>query len=214
MADLFLTKTQLEDLFWRMTMIALGYNPDDYVDIPADPDDPESEPITVDPVTMPVRLAWLTAGTPAWGITEDVTFIHIGEADHDINKQIDVSYNQNSEDVSLADQSSSQTRVLNISWIFYGPNSFDNAFMFKRKLFDPSIRGITSPYLINLVPNVTAPQRRPEMFSGQWWERTDLLNVQFNELVKFTTAVPYIQSSAITIKTESGDDRDVNVEPE
>jgi hypothetical protein len=179
LADLYLTREQLEDLFWRLTTQILGFDPD----LPTN--------------ASKVRISWPTDGAPTWKITEDVTFIRIGEQDDPINILRDTLTESNGPSTGI--QSTGQTRVIRVHWLCYGPSSFDNAFKIRNLLFAQQYREPLSVNQIYLIPEIDTPRRLPELRSGQWWERTDLA-ANFNELIRFETTVPLIESVEVTIK--------------
>ncbi|TWH46335.1 hypothetical protein [Sporomusa sp. KB1] len=191
MADLILTTEQLEDLFWKVTMLMLGFNPDEY----NDPDNP--------PTFMPVRISWPTEGAPAWKIHEDVAFLRIDEEDDEINILRDNVLQAGDED--SANQTTGQTRVIRVHWLLYGPNSWNNASKIRRLLYDEPYREPLTANQVFLIPRVKTPQRLPELFGGRWWERADVA-ASFNTLVRYDSTVPYIKSAEVTIQSnpESG----------
>lgn len=191
MADLFLTTEQLEDLFWKVTMRILGYDPEVY----NDPDHP--------PASMPVRISWPTDGAPAWKIDEDIAFIRVGEEADDINLTRDTILSERDED--SADQLTGQTRVIRVHWLLYGPNSLNNASQIRNGLFVDQYRSQLTKNNMYLVPRIKTPQRLPELYGGRWWERADIA-ASFNELIRYDSVVPYLKSADITVSKspESG----------
>lgn len=185
MTDQFLTRKQLESLFWRVTIQMLDL----------DPDLPKN--------AGSVRNSWQTCGAPAWKIDENVTFIRIGEQDDDFNILRDTVYQGLDKD--FAQEVTAYTRVLRVHWVIYGPDSFDNAFRIRNRLYNAQFRQPLADKQIYLIPRIAAPRRMPELFNGQWWERTDLF-ANFNELVRSDTTVPYLKSAEVIVKSspESG----------
>ena len=181
MADVFLTLKQLENLYWQLTMQILGYDPADY-------ENPKK--------STPVRIAWPADGSPAWKRDEDVIFLRIGEDDDPFNKLRDTTFTQSNED--YATQATSYTRVLNVHWVCYGPNSYDNAFRIRNALYDTKQKEFLGVNKIYLIPAIESPRRSPELFVGQWWERTNLM-AKFNELIKLDTPAPYLKSATVEV---------------
>jgi hypothetical protein len=184
MADTVLTLNQIENLFQRITTIMLGLNPDlpEYAD--------------------KVRIAWPAVGAPGWKRTEDIAFIKINNAPDPINIQRDVVYSQI--DIDNAKRKVTYTRVHNIMWTFYGPNSFDHADLVRSSIFLPQIREEFEKSNLFLVLDVSTPNRAPELFQGQWWERTDL-TAYYNEKVVRDGSVPYIKSTNVRTYTPKGE---------
>ena len=179
MADTILTIRQLEDIFQRITTEILGLDPNDTAN------------------ASKVRIAWPTCGAPAWKITDDVVFIRVNNADDPITRQRDVEYS--SIDADTANKKVHYTRVHSIKWILYGPNSFDNAETVRNGLYLPQFKEGLAKNNLYLITDVPAPVRIPELFNGQWWERTDL-TAAFNGMVVRITTVPYIKSADVIIK--------------
>lgn len=196
MAESFLTMKEFEKLFWRLTTLMLGF----------DPAKPEH--------AGKVRISWPRNGSPAWKITDDVTFIRVGEEDDKYNVIRDTLY-QSPNDDSLQ-RTDAYTRVIRVHWLFYGPNSYNNAFRVRNALFDEQYREVLSNKRIYLIPVVDTPNRAPELFGGQYWERTDM-SARFNELVSTVNDVPFLKSADITVKSspESGItlNKDASVNP-
>jgi hypothetical protein len=140
-----------------------------------------------------------------------VAFITVTEDDDPINKQVDVVRTPN--DVDTVAETSGMKRVLSVSWVFYGPTSYDTAFHIKRKLFQSSYNSFLAPYKIYLVPSIKAPVRIPEIYAGQYWERTDL-KVQFNSLSTFDELIAYIKSAEFKIVNNRGEEKDVFINTE
>lgn len=179
MADKYLTLKQLENLYWRLTTQILGCDPANTAHAKV------------------VRIAWPTEGSPAWKRDEDVVFVRISESDDDYNRQRDTVYEV--KDTDNAWQRTAQTRVLQVTWICYGPNSFDKAFAIRSALYTPQYRETLAGNGIYPVPAFEAPRRAPELFAGQWWERTDL-TARFNAHIRIDTTIPYLRSADITVK--------------
>jgi hypothetical protein len=191
MADLFLTRKELESLFWQATMQMLNLNPDL----------PEH--------AGRVRKSWQPGGAPAWKIDDNIAFIRIGEQDDAFNILRDTVYQP--EDDEYARELTGYTRVLRVQWVLYGPDSFDNAFRIRNRLYMTRYRQPLTDNQIYLIPRVATPRRMPELFSGQWWERTDLA-ADFNELVQSEQKVAYLQSTEIQIAGKRSLDASVNEE--
>jgi hypothetical protein len=55
---------------------------------------------------------------------------------------------------------------------------------------------------IYLIPGTDTPQRLPELFSGQWWDRADL-DLYFNSLVEWDEPVNAIKEVPVTVSKNS-----------
>lgn len=183
-ADIFLTEEQLDDAFTDITMRMLGYNPADY--------GTDEHPSA----TSPVRTAWPADGAPAWGITEDIAFLRVYEVDSAYNRQREVKYLPYDNDKQV--QETTYTRVVQVDFVLYGPNAFDNAAALRDKVYYQDFHDILALQNLYLVTDIAAPRKAPENHNGQWWRRVDL-SMQFNELVARNVLEPYIHSAEITV---------------
>lgn len=192
----FLTQVELENLFQLATLLSLGLDPADYKPDLLDPDK------IIPPI--PVRISWPQDGMPGFDITENVIFIRVGEQDQDVNRQVNVITAPIAHDTNNMSEVIGRTRVLNVTWICYGPLAYDNATRIFNSLPLPVFHNTLSPGKIFLVPVAESPVRRPELYNGQWWNRADF-QAQFNNKVESGSTIPYIQSADVKIINERGE---------
>ena len=191
MADTVLTLKQIEDFFQELTCNILG--------IPLlDNTDPENPvPINQDKV----RIAWPTTGAPAWKITEDITFLQITPVNDPYMQQ------RHTEHVNTGAGNINQliqyTRVHEVQWICYGPNSYEHAETIRNGIYLTEFKDLLGAQNLHLILDVPAVKRSPELYNGQWWQRANL-SARFNELVIRTTSVPYLVGTDIKVITEKG----------
>jgi hypothetical protein len=182
MADIINKLKEIEDLFQRVTTQILGINPETNGDR--------------------VRISWPSIGAPSWKREEDVVFIGVSSSSGDIIQQTDVSYKAiNNYD---SKRTSSYTRIISVRWIFYGPNSFDNADKVQDALVGTSYAEEIKKHNLYVILDTVAPVRAPEPFNGQYWDRTDL-DVSFNEAITREGITPYIQSVNVIAYNEKGE---------
>ncbi|WP_289141548.1 hypothetical protein [uncultured Brevibacillus sp.] len=174
MSDIALSLTAIEDIFQACTLKILGL-------------DPEAEENQ-----NRIRIGYPADGAPAWQRTDNVGFIIVSPANDPYAQQVERSYSQTSE--TTADNISSYTRVHQVQWTFYGPSSFDDADRVRAGLFRSPL--LFSP--MHLVTDVPTPVRLPELFGGQWWERTSF-TAKFNEKVVRSSTVHYIEAAEIKV---------------
>ena len=189
--DTYLTLSEIGVLFQSLTMSILGLDPTNWNAYSASP----STWIGAVPANpyYNVRLAWPTEGAPAWKITEDVVFLQCIEIDDSYNRQRETSF-----DLSNSNQATSYTRVIQVSFIIYGPNSFDNARKIKDSIFYQQNHDTLASNNLYMIPDIIAAMRSPELFEGQWWERVTM-NMSFNEFIVSNTSVLSIESAVITV---------------
>lgn len=180
--------TTLEDKFRQATLEVLGL---------ADDSTTESR----------VRISWPTSGAPEWLITDNVAFIQVTTADGMYNRQKDVQY-QNNNATSLT-RKEIYTRIINVTWIMYGPNSFEDIDVLRNGI-NKNETLITNNLFVVL--DRPAPNRMPELFNGQWWERSDL-TLQFYEQITRDYTTPTIASANVEVKTEGGTVYNGNITP-
>ena len=143
-----------------------------------------------------VRIEWPRNGAPAWKIDEDVAFLLVNFDDDPITRQMEVTYG--TQDDANAARALNYTRVLRVSWICYGPNSFNDVNKIRTGLFLPQFAQQLRANDLALITDVPSPIRGPELFNGQWWERSSFY-ARFNEKITETSTVPYLQGSDVRI---------------
>jgi len=143
-----------------------------------------------------VRISWPTDGAPAWKIEEDIVFLRITPIDDKLARQLNIIYNPDEGDNTSLKKKTGYTRVHKIDWTLYGPNSYDNADLIRYSIFDFDYMQEFKSKNIFLITDVPMPNRLPELYNGQWWERTDFSAI-FNESVIRESKTPYITSTDI-----------------
>ena len=154
-----LTKEQLENLFWKVTMILLDL-------------DPES---TSQAVQKHVRISWPESddGNSTWERNENTVFLRISPVQDDYNLyETDYKYNLQSDSLT---EVVDYHRCFSINWVCYGPGSLEEADKIRAGIFRQDIRLLLRKNKLAFIPKVREPVRIPELDeSGQWWERYDL----------------------------------------
>jgi len=174
--------TELENAVWCATVHMLGLDPDN--------------PATQDRV----RISWPTynesGSAPGWSREEDVCFFRAAPKDDPISRQRDTGYRP--ADGVSAIFSTSYIRVHEVAWIFYGPNSCDDAETVRLMLLHPDVRYMLARSGLYPVPNFAAPKRAPELIEGAWWERADF-TAAFHEAVRVESEVGLIESVPVHV---------------
>ncbi len=171
-----LTKNQLEDIFYQLTVGTFGFTDQ-----------------------QTVRLTWPTYGEPSWDITQDVFFVLVAYDDSPMTRQVMREYSEY--DASTANENLVYTAPIRVSWNIYGPNSFANADYLWSQLFTSSTATTLASNNLALITDVPRPTRSPELFNSQWWERSTFY-ARFNQLVTQTGQVPYLTSAPVTLTQE------------
>ena len=158
-----------------------------------------------------VRLEWPSGGQPGWKISEDICFLRVTE------EEDAYSHIRDRKLVTIDGQTISSidtyTRVWRVSWALYGPSSFDHARLMRSGLLTADFPHDTlAAQGLYLITDMAATTRAPELFQGQWWDRTDL-SCKLNELVTETLTVPSIASADVLIYNHSGEVAEVDIPP-
>jgi hypothetical protein len=155
------------------------------------------------------RCEWQQQGQPAHKITEDVVYVRAIEVDDRYNRERYVNYleNQGQDENEVTNY----TRVWEVMWEVWGPNSFDNARQIRSQLFKQAIHDLFMQANLYFVPNPAAPVRLPDYFANQWWERVDF-TARFNEFVTETDAQSMALSAEIIVEDSNGVIADITVE--
>jgi hypothetical protein len=157
-----------------------------------------------------VRVDWPPPGQPGWKLHEDVAFLRAVEVPDFYNYAHEVQ--PATTEVSYS-ETTIYTRVWEIAFIFYGPNSFDRARQVKACLYQDFAHDILAASNLYLITTLGTPQRRPELFANQWWERVDF-SVRLNEQVTDTLTKPTMASVEVIIQDADGIVGDITVELE
>jgi len=184
MADQILKLKDLEDFFADITYKIIGLDP------------------TLVTNKGKVRLAWPVSGAPSWKITDDIVFLRVTPIDDKLERTLSIIYDTNSIDNINLNKETGYTRVHKVDFTLYGPNSYDNADLIRFTLLEPnSYKKEFKNKNLFVIPDIPMPTRLPELYNGQWWERTDF-SASFNEAVIRRTLVPFIESAEIKLITD------------
>lgn len=183
MADQVLKLQELKDFFVAMTCKMLNI----------DPTTPEGK--------GKVRTTWPADGQPSWKITDDIAFLRITPIDDKQARTLNILDNPSQENNVYLDRKTGYTRVHKIDWTLYGPNSYDNADIIRNLIFDNDYMQYFKEKNLFLITDVPMPTRLPELYNGQWWERTDF-SATFNESVIREKQIPFIVSGDVKILTD------------
>jgi hypothetical protein len=153
---------------------------------------------TDNPLSSPVRLEWATTGQPFQEITDDICYLRAVPKDDPYNRIRDrfnwpggVGWGDKgfgtppwggTDNPLLITEQYNYTRVWEIRWCFYGPNSTDLARALRSALYQDFFTNALSLSQLFPVPDFSEPVRAPELFDGQWFERVDF-SAEFYEFV-------------------------------
>lgn len=149
-----------------------------------------------------VRIDWQTTGQPMMQVTDDVCFLRALEIDNPYDRNRDVVVSDYDDD--NVQFTTTYTRVWEIYFTLYGPNSFDRARILRSGMFIQDYHDTLAQSSVYFVTDPAPPRRVPDQRDGQWWERTDWGPVLFNEAVTEYRIVPAVDSVEILIETKRG----------
>jgi hypothetical protein len=114
-----------------------------------------------------VRVSWQQDGQPTWEPTDDVCFIRAVTVQQPNFALQSITYNG----TAIVQTS---TSAWDCTASFYGPNSSVNAASIYAALHGEFVLPVLFAQGVSLKMPITAPQRVPEIFSQQTWQRSDL----------------------------------------
>jgi hypothetical protein len=178
MTDTILTLKQAEDAFQLLTLQLLGHDPSARIN------------------QGRVRISWPTNGSPSWKRDEDIVFIMLAYDNDPITQQQEMTYQNN--DATSLNTELSYTRIIRIQWVFYGPNSSEDADKLRSSLYRPETTERLATNNLAAIFDSNSPMRSPELFNGQWWERSTYY-ARFNEKVVRRSSIPVLVSADVEI---------------
>lgn len=193
MASTGLTTDQMQVLWQNIVLQCLGITPSGPTDASA---------------YSQVRIDWPTPGQPAWATTDDIAFVRAVEVPDPYNRAHEIQPNATQGLTFL--EATIYTRVWEIGFVFYGPNSFDRARQVKACMYQDFVHDTLEASNLYLDTVIGTVRRTPELFQNQWWERSGF-SARMNEQVTDTLTKQTIQSSEIILEDEAGIITDVTV---
>ncbi len=151
------TKRQLEDVIWKATIMALGLD--------------DSQPEVQNRVRISRPESDLTNGI--WERTENIVFLRVMPGFDEISTQHDSEVVEDEHGKVI--ERVSYHRAHALSWICYGPDSYNDADTIRIGLLRPDVMHYLRTNRIGLSPRITEPVNVPEPDeAGLWWDRYDL----------------------------------------
>ena len=163
------------NLFWKVIMNILG------------------APLNSQP--PPVRQTWQRYGEPDFKITDNVIFMQLMyESGNDVARPLHSFVEDYGEDIK---ETKTQTRVLRLRLIAYGENGTENIYKIRTAIYG-GIKKLRQNG-IYAIPSDDEPRYAPELFAGQWWERTEF-DFLFNQYAEYSNVVTTIEHVPINVK--------------
>ncbi|HJX53167.1 MAG TPA: hypothetical protein VJ801_10415 [Polyangia bacterium] len=155
-----------------------------------------------------VRVSWQQEGQPAWAISEDVCILRANPEDTLFGRARDGFYSPK-DAVSLHSEMG-YTQVWSLGFVFYGPNCEDRARLIVSAFALDWVHDVLVASNLYVVPDWHRPVYTPELFSGQWWKRSDV-ELQFNELVIESLTVPSAAGVDVRLLKDTGLERTISI---
>lgn len=156
-----------------------------------------------------VRIGWQPQGQPGWLISEDVCILRCTPTFSEYSKMRDVTGAGSGDTFTATDVF---TRAWRVYWTFYGPNSLDHARAVRSALvtirFVDELLAASNLY-VN--PAIDEPSGSPELFQGQWWDRSDFY-ADFNEEITEVFSAQTVASVEIIGNVTKGPIFDITVQ--
>jgi len=149
-----------------------------------------------------VRLDWATEGQPGFTISNDYCFLRCVERDDDYNRIRESTGWITSGDYQIT-QTTTWTRVWDVTWELWGPNSTAHGNWIRNgiQLDWPTV--ILSCSNLFVLPDISRVERVPQNIQDQWWEAA-YLTCKFNEFVTQTLTESTGTSVEVVINDKSG----------
>lgn len=146
-----------------------------------------------------VRVSYPTNGAPGFAITDTVLFLYLHEADDSYgNDRSPVYHTEN----GTVYRDHVGTRVWDILLTCYGTDGHEWLDQVRAGVLWEKTRRTLESKNVCLVPTNPAIVRSPELFNGQWWERSDM-TLRYNELYVDTENVGAIEHVILTVPHDS-----------
>lgn len=185
MGDQVLTREELENVIWEALANCMGINPDS----------PQSQ--------SRIRMSWPimseSGSQPDWDRMDNVCFARLTENTaeqygtlHDIAYAYEASLDIQNEVIGY-------TRVHSLHLLFYGPHSFDDADQVRVGIFREEPRRILRRKHLYPVAGPQRASRIPELYSGAWWDRSDLMLTIYEHVIR-EFGSDYYKEAPISIK--------------
>lgn len=127
-----------------------------------------------------IRWKYPEGGQPDWRWKDTVLFLYLEELADAYGQQVHKTSHMDGDRVILDRY---RTRVWEITFTAYGPNSYEAVTAIKDGVFNLSAKKQLAEKDLFLVPDMPPIRQAPELFNGMWWPRCDFM-LHFNELYR------------------------------
>lgn len=189
MADHVLTKEDLENLFRDITEEITGFSPDGK--------------------KGQIRFGYPEEGQPGFERNDDTVCIVVSPVDNPYDKQRNTFENTDVEFAPDCNVETTYTRVFQVAWMVFGPNSYDITDKLKCELLWETALNTMDEMAVAPLTEIEGPAYMPFNFQGRWWERTDL-RALFNVGTQRDHTVGFIETVDVLIYTDQGLQRTVH----
>jgi hypothetical protein len=149
-----------------------------------------------------VRTSWQEKGAPGFAIEDDTLFIRCVLEPTTYNVR-DESWSvlPGTEGTTLS-KNRTYTRQWRIAFVAYGPNACDSVRLIRSMLLEDFPHDTLAGSNLYLVPDTVTPDRSPELYESQWWERWDWAAI-FNEQVNESITIPKVATIPVIGSTSN-----------
>lgn len=155
-----------------------------------------------------VRVAWQTQGQPFEDVSTDICYIFMIERGGEYDRQRNELFGtQTATQIPLIQ---TYTRIWECRWMFYGPNSFDHARLMRSAIFTDYFRWQLRPFSMYPVAPFDNPLRVPEVINGQWFNRSDMRGLIYEQVTE-TRTVNLVASVPVVVNDANGTLADIEV---
>ncbi len=179
--------------------------------------------LTINPDSPLVRIFWPTEGAPSQQITDDICYLRFTLKDDPYDKirdrffyPIGDSANQGYGQGPFGNmpfggdipegqglELDTYTRVWEIHFCAYGPNSFDNLRAIRSALYQEYFCQQLQNFQLFPMSEFPEVRRMPEPFDKQWWERSDF-SCEMYEFVTETITRQTVKSVEVIVEDAQG----------
>lgn len=161
-----------------------------------------------------IRTTYPPQGQPGFTINDDYIFITLSPIDNPYDKnRYGVAFHADpvSGQGPMADVTTYYTRVFQLLLNIYGPNSLDLADTIRYRILTEDSLATLADAEIAPITEIPPAPRVPELFNGQWWERSDL-KIMLNIGTSRADEIPYFEQANVYIEPEYLPEQPIHIE--
>lgn len=161
----------------------------------------------LDPNKGEIRVAYAEEPAPSWKHTDNVIAFYVNPLDDLYGEDFFESEITNEENIT---RNTTFTDVVQLAISCYGPKSREFAKKLQVYIQKRDYRKELTSIGAFPVLKTPSPKYVPYEYNKQWWQRTDL-ELTLNVETTFTDQVNFLESANISVITDKGEQRNVNI---